>query len=189
MKTEIDPSGGNNYTLSGTSQLLSVPYALYAKKSGSSVPGPKGDKGEQGDRGEQGLKGDKGDHGLKGEKGDPGEKGLQGEKGEKGDQGDPGVALDDTLIITNKTWSSVKLKAELNNKSDVIHNHNNATASTAGFLSSEEKTKLEGIAPGAEVNVNADWNKSSGDAQILNKPSFSVVAFTGNYNDLRVNPI
>ena len=33
------------------------------------------------------------------------------------------------------------------------------------------KTKLEGIAEGAEVNVNADWNASSGDAQILNKPT------------------
>jgi hypothetical protein len=33
------------------------------------------------------------------------------------------------------------------------------------------KTKLDGIAPGAEVNVNADWNATSGDAQILNKPT------------------
>jgi hypothetical protein len=31
IKTEIDPSGGTNYTISGTTQLLSVPYALYAK--------------------------------------------------------------------------------------------------------------------------------------------------------------
>ncbi len=30
IKTETDPSGGTNYTISGTSQLLSVPYALYA---------------------------------------------------------------------------------------------------------------------------------------------------------------
>ncbi|CAI2767817.1 hypothetical protein [Flavobacterium collinsii] len=30
IKTEIDPTGGTNYTISGTSQLLSVPYALYA---------------------------------------------------------------------------------------------------------------------------------------------------------------
>lgn len=36
---------------------------------------------------------------------------------------------------------------------------------------SAEKTKLSGIATGAEVNVNADWNATSGDAQILNKPS------------------
>jgi hypothetical protein len=31
VKTETDPNGGTNYTLTGTSQLLSVPYALYAK--------------------------------------------------------------------------------------------------------------------------------------------------------------
>jgi hypothetical protein len=31
IKTETDPTGGTNYTITGTSQLLSVPYALYAK--------------------------------------------------------------------------------------------------------------------------------------------------------------
>jgi len=36
-----------------------------------------------------------------------------------------------------------------------------------------EKSKLAGIASGAEVNVNADWNATSGDAQILNKPTIS----------------
>ena len=30
-KTETDPKGGNSYTISGTSQLQSVPYALHAK--------------------------------------------------------------------------------------------------------------------------------------------------------------
>jgi hypothetical protein len=34
-----------------------------------------------------------------------------------------------------------------------------------------EKSKLSGIQAGAEVNVNADWNATSGDAQILNKPT------------------
>ena len=38
---------------------------------------------------------------------------------------------------------------------------------------SAEKSKLSGIAAGAEVNVNADWNAVSGDAQILNKPTIS----------------
>lgn len=33
IKTETDPAGGTNYTISGTSQLLSVPYALYAGSS------------------------------------------------------------------------------------------------------------------------------------------------------------
>jgi len=31
IKTETDPTGGTNYTIIGTSQLLSVPYALHAK--------------------------------------------------------------------------------------------------------------------------------------------------------------
>jgi hypothetical protein len=31
IKTETDPTGGTNYTLSGTQQLLSVPYALHSK--------------------------------------------------------------------------------------------------------------------------------------------------------------
>ncbi|MGD1318755.1 beta strand repeat-containing protein [Chryseobacterium sp. 2R14A] len=36
LKTETDPTGGTNYTIAGTSQLLSVPYAMYAKSAGSS---------------------------------------------------------------------------------------------------------------------------------------------------------
>lgn len=35
IKTETDPSGGSNYSIVGTSQLLSVPYALYAKRAGN----------------------------------------------------------------------------------------------------------------------------------------------------------
>lgn len=36
IKTETDPTGGSTYTISGTSQLMSVPFALFAKTSGSS---------------------------------------------------------------------------------------------------------------------------------------------------------
>ncbi len=35
LKTETDLTGGMNYTISGTSQLLSVPYALHAATAGS----------------------------------------------------------------------------------------------------------------------------------------------------------
>ena len=35
IKTEIDPSGGDNYTVNGTSQMLSVPFAMYALSAGS----------------------------------------------------------------------------------------------------------------------------------------------------------
>jgi pimeloyl-ACP methyl ester carboxylesterase len=35
LKTEIDPDGGINYSITGTCQLLSVPYALHAKTADS----------------------------------------------------------------------------------------------------------------------------------------------------------
>ena len=40
VKIELDAAGGNNYQLMGTSQLMSVPYALYAGKSGSTLANP-----------------------------------------------------------------------------------------------------------------------------------------------------
>ena len=35
LKTETDPAGGSNYTVTSTQQMLSVPYALYAKEAGN----------------------------------------------------------------------------------------------------------------------------------------------------------
>lgn len=40
-----------------------------------------------------------------------------------------------------------------------------------GAFVNGDKTKLDGIATGAEVNVQSDWNSASGDNQILNKPT------------------
>lgn len=37
LKIEMDENGGSNYKLIGTNQLLSVPYALFAEKSGNST--------------------------------------------------------------------------------------------------------------------------------------------------------
>ncbi len=39
IKTETDPAGGTSYTITGTSQLLSVPYALHAKTTDSIAGG------------------------------------------------------------------------------------------------------------------------------------------------------
>jgi hypothetical protein len=35
IRVSLDPTGGTAYTAVGTSQLLSVPYSLYAEKAGS----------------------------------------------------------------------------------------------------------------------------------------------------------
>ena len=39
IKSECDPTGATNYTITGISQILSVPYALYAKSSGNGFSG------------------------------------------------------------------------------------------------------------------------------------------------------
>jgi hypothetical protein len=55
---------------------------------------------------------------------------------------------------------------------DVVLNQDNILDGTTNKqYSLTEKNKLAGIAAGAEVNVNADWNATTGDAQILNKPT------------------
>ncbi len=45
IKTETDPMGGTNYSISGTSEFTSVPYALYSLNG---TPGPQGIQGVAG---------------------------------------------------------------------------------------------------------------------------------------------
>lgn len=93
IKTETDPSGGTNYSITGVSQLLSVPYALHARSA---------------------------DNGIT-----------------------PAQA---NAIVANTAKNSYPLV---------------------------DATKLAGIAPGAEKNIQADWNQTStsADDYIKNKPT------------------
>ena len=96
VKTEIDLLGGNTYTITGTSQLMSVPFALYAKTSGNGEgpqgpEGPQGIQGEAGGVGTQGIQGDTGEIGSQGEIGATGSIGLQGIQGEVGAVGTQGI--------------------------------------------------------------------------------------------------
>ena len=52
------------------------------------------------------------------------------------------------------------------------------------------KDKLDGIASGAEVNVQSDWNQTTttADDYIKNKPSLATVATSGSYADLSGKP-
>lgn len=53
-----------------------------------------------------------------------------------------------------------------------------------------EKTKLAGIAAGAEANVQPNWTQTntSADDYIKNKPTLAAVATSGSYNDLADKP-
>lgn len=99
--------------------------------------------------------------------------------------------LENAVLNTTATGSTITLDKR-NLVTNVVENIElNLPASTtalAGLMLPSDKTKLNGIAAGAEVNVNADWNATEGDALILNKPTLSTVATSGSYNDLTGKP-
>lgn len=88
---------------------------------------------------------------------------------------DISITLDKRNLVTN-TVENIELSLPA------------STTALAGLMLPSDKTKLNGIAAGAEVNVNADWNATEGDAQILNKPTLATVATSGSYNDLTNKP-
>lgn len=55
-----------------------------------------------------------------------------------------------------------------------------ATTSANGLMASTDKTKLDGIATGAEVNIQADWNQvtATADDFIRNKPTVAALEST-----------
>ncbi len=63
IKTETDPTGGTVYTISGTNELMSVPYALF---SANGTPGATGATGATGPQGSIGLTGATGSVGATG---------------------------------------------------------------------------------------------------------------------------
>ena len=79
IKTETDPSGGTTYTITGTSQMLSVPYALHARTTDQ--PGPQGETGPPGADGQDGADGADGQDGTNGADGQDGADGADGSDG------------------------------------------------------------------------------------------------------------
>ena len=110
----------------------------------------------------------------------------------------------------NSDWNAVGGKAEIFNKPTIPSISGLATTTyvdqqdalkvdkvTGYGLSQNDftntlKTKLAGIEAGAQVNVNADWNATTGDAEILNKPTIpsitNLVPYTGATLDVQLGP-
>lgn len=100
LQVEMDPSGGSSYTDMGTSQLLSVPYALYAETAGN--PGPTGSMGATGATGITGATGADGINGTDGVTGPTGATGADGT----------------SVVIQGSVASSVDLPASGNGSGD-----------------------------------------------------------------------
>lgn len=95
FEVEMDANGGNNFISLGTSELISVPYALYAESSGTGgLPGPTGptgDTGFAGETGPTGATGVAGPSGLNGIQGVTGPSGVNGSTGATGIAGNDGI--------------------------------------------------------------------------------------------------
>ncbi len=72
---------------------------------------------------------------------------------------------------------------------DTNTTYSEATSSAEGLMSTAHHDKLDGIAAGAEVNVQSDWNSSSGDSQILNKPTIPVDLTTDGTGTIHANNV
>ena len=90
LQVEMDPKGGNNYVDMGTTQLMSVPYALFAAAGNTGPTGPQGPIGNTGATGPQGVVGATGPQGPIGNTGATGPIGPQGQTGLTGATGPQG---------------------------------------------------------------------------------------------------
>lgn len=88
LQVEINFPPAASFADMGTTQLISVPYALYAANSAA---GPQGAPGATGPQGAAGATGPTGDTGPQGATGDAGAAGTQGAIGATGEQGATGA--------------------------------------------------------------------------------------------------
>lgn len=183
----------------GSIQGPAGPQGPVGPKGEQGEPGPKGEPGANGAPGEQGPKGDPGEKGEKGDPGS--DASVTKQNVESVLTGDitshnhdsryisksntstyaptedyhPATKkyVDDTVAAVDVTEqiSGKADKAYVDSKLDTKVDKVSGKQLSTNDYTNDDKTKLAGIAAGAEVNVNADWNAESGDAQILNKPT------------------
>jgi hypothetical protein len=130
IKTEIDPQGANSYTIESVSQLQSVPFALYANNSGSSVAGPIGPQGPAGPQG------------------NPGSTGPAGEPGPTGATGPAGAGACETLsngnmmvVYTTSTgYGLSQSQSSINtNYNNLQYNNQSFSGTVLGAVASERQ--------------------------------------------------
>ncbi len=147
LKSEIDPTGGSNYTISSTQQLLSVPYALYANEAGNSFSGDYNDLTNR-----------------------PTIPQTVGELANDANY----ITLEQVPAQVNADWNATSGVAEILNKPTIpsVPTVVSAFTNDAGYITGYTETDP----------VFTAWDKNYND--LTNKPTL----FSGNYNDLTNKP-
>ena len=120
LKTETDPNGGSSYTVTSTQQLLSVPYALYAKEAANSFSGDYNDLTNR-----------------------------------------PQIPQTVGELTNDANYITINDIPEI----PTVPTNVSAFTNDAGYITLEQ----------VPAQVNADWNATTGAAEILNKPTIPTI--------------
>jgi uncharacterized protein (TIGR02145 family) len=204
LKTEIDPNGGTNYSITSTQQLLSVPYALYANEAGNGFSGDYNDltntpvipvvPTE--------LSAFNNDMGYITEYTETDPQFNAWNKNYDDLINKPTIPTvptnvsaftNDAGYLTSYTETDPQFNAWDKDYNDLINKPTIPAIPTnvstfnndANYVTTSQLNAANYItAAQVPVQVNADWSATTGVAQILNKPTL----FSGNYNDLTNKP-
>ncbi len=186
LQVEVDINGGLNFTDMGTSQLLSVPYALYAANAGGGTTGATGAQGATGPAGTNGTNGATGAtgpagiNGVTGATGTNGTNGVTGATGADGNTGATGLTgatgsngvtgtTGATGLLPNGTaagnttyWNGTEWVI---NSSNIFNNGSNVgirTASPAAALDVNGAMRVSNNQASHEQGAWLEWNKDGG---------------------------
>ena len=191
LKTETDPAGGTNYAISGTSQLLSVPYALLAKTAENGFSGNYDDLSNK-------------PHLFSGYYNDLLNLPALFDGSWTNLSGKPSFAtvatsgsyndLSNRPILFDGTWTNLSGKPSFAN---VATSGSYNDLSNRPVLFDGTWTNLSGKPSFATVATSGSYNDLSNRpslfdgtwADISGKPSFATVATSGSYNDLSNRPV
>ena len=175
LRTETDPTGGSAYSIAGTTQLLSVPYALFAEQS--ATPGPAGPQGPAGPTGPAGPQGAQGVAGATGPAGPAGPAGPQGPAGTSGtldqayDSGGPGAGRSITadagtvqISMSGTTTVGLQVNSAVSNSTGVLATHNGVGVGLRAESSNPSNTfsAVQADTNSADPNNSAILGNNSG---------------------------
>ncbi len=213
IKTETDPDGGTNYTLTSVNQILSVPYAMAAKTAETlSTPIEEQDPHFNAwdknyedltntpvtitEAQAQAITANSAKNSYP--TADANKLNSIETGADENVQADWNATEGDAMILNKPnipdtkdmatqsaledTASAIRLEMFSGSYNDLSQKPTTITQAQAQAITvnsakntypTADANKLNGIEIGAEANVQADWNATSGDAQILNKPNLS----------------
>ena len=170
LELSADENGGTNYTALGTQQLISVPYALYAKTAGNGPQGPEGDQGlsayevwlSLGNTGTEtdffnSLTGPAGANGADGATGPPGTPGNDGANGLDGANGQSAYEL--WLAQGNSGTEADFLNSLIGPQGTPGSNGTNGVDGINGTDGANGTNGVDGLIPnGTAVGNTTFWN-------------------------------